>query len=88
MENYSKYYNELNDLQKMAVDTVDGPLLVIAGPGTGKTQLLSVRAGSIIDKGKACAENILILTYTNSAVKSMKEMHTALYSSRLCSSSS
>ena len=63
----------MNDRQKLAVDTIDGPVLVLAGPGTGKTQLLSVRAASIINKAKAQPENILILTYTNSAAKAMKE---------------
>jgi len=73
MDPYLKSYNELNDRQKEAVDTTEGPILVLAGPGTGKTQLLSVRAGSIIKKGAARPENILILTYTNSAAKAMKE---------------
>jgi DNA helicase II / ATP-dependent DNA helicase PcrA len=73
MDNYSKYYDELNAEQKACVDTTEGPLLVLAGPGTGKTQLLSVRAGSIIRKGAVSPENVLILTYTNSAAKAMKE---------------
>lgn len=73
MRDYSRYYNQLNARQKTAVDTVDGPLLVLAGPGTGKTQLLSVRAGSILRRKGVKPENILILTYTNSAAKAMKE---------------
>ncbi|MDD5421931.1 MAG: ATP-dependent DNA helicase [Candidatus Omnitrophota bacterium] len=73
MKEYIKFYNQLNPLQRSAVDAVEGPLLVLAGPGTGKTQLLSVRAGSILQSGKARPENILILTYTNSAAKAMKE---------------
>ena len=73
MKEYPKYYKELNAQQRIAVDAIDGPLLVLAGPGTGKTQLLSLRAGSIIKSGKARAENLLILTYTNSAAKTMKE---------------
>ncbi len=73
MGNYQKFYKELNDQQRLAVDTIEGPLLVLAGPGTGKTQLLSVRAGSILKKADARPENILILTYTNSAAKTMKE---------------
>jgi len=63
----------LNDRQKLAVDTVDGPVLVLAGPGTGKTQLLSIRAAAILKKRKAAPENILVVTYTNSAAKAMKE---------------
>lgn len=68
-----KFYEQLNPKQKIAVDTIEGPLLVLAGPGTGKTQLLSVRAASILKKTEARPENILILTYTNPAAKAMKE---------------
>ncbi len=69
-----KFYAELNEKQKLAVDTIDGPVLVLAGPGTGKTQLLSVRAHAILSKKKnVLPENIMILTYTNTAAKAMKE---------------
>ncbi|MCX5678210.1 MAG: ATP-dependent DNA helicase [Candidatus Omnitrophica bacterium] len=68
-----KFYEQLNTKQKIAVDTIEGPLLVLAGPGTGKTQLLSVRAASILRKTDIRPENILILTYTNPAAKAMKE---------------
>ncbi len=47
-ETFSKYYNDLNPEQKLAVDTIDGPVLVIAGPGTGKTQILGARIGKIL----------------------------------------
>lgn len=73
MQNYEKYYNQLNDEQKKAVDALDGPVLVLAGPGTGKTQILSIRAANIIRQKKANPENILILTFTNTASKTMKE---------------
>ena len=73
MENYRKFYDELNAAQRAAIDTIEGALLVLAGPGTGKTQLLSVRAGSILKKTDAGPENILILTYTNPAAKAMNE---------------
>lgn len=73
MKDYPRFYEELNPKQREAVDCIDGPVLVLAGPGTGKTQLLSVRAGSILDKAKVNPDNILILTYTNSAAKAMKE---------------
>jgi DNA helicase-2/ATP-dependent DNA helicase PcrA len=73
MTGFDKFYKELNPEQKKAVDILDGPLLVLAGPGTGKTQLLSVRAANIICSKKALPENILILTYTNAAAKTMKE---------------
>lgn len=73
MDNFTKYYNKLNPSQKKAVDLLSGPLLILAGPGTGKTELLSVRAANIIRQKKARPENILILTYTNAAAKAMKE---------------
>ncbi len=73
MDAYKIAYDELNDLQRSAVDITDGPLLVLAGPGTGKTQLLSVRAGSILEKTAVGPENILIMTYTNAAAKAMKD---------------
>jgi DNA helicase-2/ATP-dependent DNA helicase PcrA len=64
----------LNEEQAQAVDSTRGPVLVLAGPGTGKTQLLSIRAYSILKKEKSILpENILILTYTLSAAKTMKE---------------
>ncbi|MGD2278503.1 MAG: ATP-dependent DNA helicase [Candidatus Omnitrophota bacterium] len=73
MDTFQKYYDRLNKEQKQAVDKIDGPLLVLAGPGTGKTQLLSVRAANIIHQGKALPENILILTFTNAAAREMRE---------------
>ncbi len=73
MNNYLKSYKELNVEQRSAVDAIDGPVLVLAGPGTGKTQALSVRAGAILAKTSMNPENILILTYTTSAAKAMKE---------------
>ncbi|MBU1913445.1 MAG: ATP-dependent helicase, partial [Candidatus Omnitrophica bacterium] len=73
MKDFEKFYKELNVEQKKAVDTIEGPVLVLAGPGTGKTQILSIRAANIIRQKKALPENILILTYTNPAAKTMKE---------------
>ncbi len=71
----NNFYDKLNPAQKTAVEAIDGPLLVLAGPGTGKTQLLSIRAGFILaGRGaKIQPENILIVTYTNSAAKAVKE---------------
>ena len=63
----------LNAEQKEAVDTLEGPLLIVAGPGTGKTQLLSARAANIMSEKRLPGENMLILTYTNAAAKSVKE---------------
>lgn len=66
-------YKKLNPLQKEAVDTIDGPVMVVAGPGTGKTQILSLRIGNILLKTEVKADSILCLTFTNSAVKAMRE---------------
>lgn len=62
----------LNDAQRQAVDLIDGPLMVIAGPGTGKTELLSMRAANILLKTDTLPENILCLTYTDSGVTAMR----------------
>lgn len=64
-------YGRLNAAQKEAVDNIDGPMLVIAGPGTGKTQLLSLRVASILKETDITEENILCLTFTESAVNEM-----------------
>jgi DNA helicase-2/ATP-dependent DNA helicase PcrA len=66
-------YLNLNTEQQTAVDSIDGPLLVIAGPGTGKTQLLSVRVANILKKTDSSPSNILCLTFTESAQANMLE---------------
>ncbi len=78
MQSFQEHYDRLNKEQKQAVDRIDGPVLILAGPGTGKTQLLSVRAANIIQKKKAEAENILILTFTNAAAREMRERLTRI----------
>jgi len=66
-------YKRLNTAQKEAVDTIDGPVMVVAGPGTGKTQVLALRIGNILKKTDTKADSILCLTFTNSGVKAMRE---------------
>lgn len=73
MSNYKQAYDSLNDRQKQAVNQIDGPLLVIAGPGTGKTQLLSTRAAHIAALGNASPNNILCLTYTETGAAEMRQ---------------
>lgn len=73
MDTFREHYKKLNDEQRRAVDLVNGPLLVLAGPGTGKTQLLSVRAANILKSEECEPENILILTYTNPAARAMRD---------------
>lgn len=63
----------LNKAQRHAVETTDGPVMVIAGPGSGKTELLSLRVGNILEKGTAKASNILCLTFTETAARNMRE---------------
>lgn len=70
---YESFYTSLNPEQQRAVDTLDGPLMVLAGPGTGKTQLLSLRTANILRMTDLYPSNILILTYTNAGVKAMRE---------------
>lgn len=66
-------YNGLNKEQKRAVDAIDGPVMVIAGPGTGKTQVLAVRIANILTKTDTSPDSILCLTFTNAGVKAMRE---------------
>jgi len=73
MSAFEYEYGLLNPEQKLAVDTIEGPLLVIAGPGTGKTQLLSARVANIIRQTDIPAQNILCLTFTENGAENMRE---------------
>lgn len=66
-------YKKLNSKQKDAVSTIEGPVMVIAGPGTGKTTILTLRIANILKETDTQPENILALTFTESAVFSMRE---------------
>lgn len=72
-ENFNKLYEKLNKNQKIAVDALDGPVLVIAGPGTGKTQVLTMRIANILMKTDTKSSEILALTFTDSGVRAMRE---------------
>jgi DNA helicase-2/ATP-dependent DNA helicase PcrA len=61
-----------NTQQQSAIDTIDGQVLVNAGPGSGKTQVIAQRVGSILEHTDTQPENILILTFTNAGVTAMK----------------
>ena len=69
----SEYLNNLNDKQKEAVLYLDGPLLIVAGAGSGKTKVLISRIAHIIKKKKAYPNQILAVTFTNKAAKEMQE---------------
>lgn len=77
-DTFNARYKALNKNQKQAVDTTDGPVMVIAGPGSGKTELLSLRVGNILKEGRAKASNILLLTFTETAARNMRERLEAL----------
>ncbi len=66
-------YNRLNAAQKKAVDTIEGPVMVIAGPGTGKTQILTLRIANILRVTDTAPESILALTFTESGARAMRE---------------
>ena len=70
---YRSAYIRLNNEQKRAVNKIDGPILVIAGPGTGKTQLLSTRIGHILEATDSAPENILCLTFSEAAARNMQQ---------------
>ncbi len=72
-EKFEEEYKKLNSAQKEAVETIDGPVMVVAGPGTGKTQILALRIGNILKKTDIGPSGILCLTFTNSGVKAMRE---------------
>ena len=77
LKEYLKAYDELNENQKLAVDTIEGPVMVIAGPGTGKTQILACRIGKILQETDTLPENILCLTYTDAGVVTMRKRLTS-----------
>jgi len=69
---FTQAYNRLNPEQKKAVDLIEGPVMVNAGPGTGKTQILANRIGKILLEQDIAPHNILCLTYTDSGAIAMR----------------
>jgi DNA helicase-2/ATP-dependent DNA helicase PcrA len=72
MRTFDELYVQLNTAQKQAVDTIEGPVVVAAGPGTGKTQMLALRIANILRVVDVKPENILALTFTNAGVRAMR----------------
>src|SRR5689334_7002191 len=72
-QKFSETYSKLNPAQQKAVDSIEGPVMVIAGPGTGKTQILAARIGKILLDTDASPANILCLTYTDAGVIAMRK---------------
>ncbi len=70
---FTEAYKRLNTAQKKAVDTIEGPVMVVAGPGTGKTTMLTLRIAMILKQTDVAPENILALTFTNSGVQAVRK---------------
>ncbi|MBP7804732.1 MAG: ATP-dependent helicase [Candidatus Pacebacteria bacterium] len=79
---FQEAYKDLNRAQKEAVESIDGPVMVIAGPGTGKTQVLALRIAHILTETDTPASGILCLTFTNAGVHAMRERLLRLMGSR------
>ena len=73
LDHFNSIYQSLNAQQQKAVDALEGPVMVIAGPGTGKTQILSARIGKILLETDSRPENILCLTYTDAGAVAMRK---------------
>jgi DNA helicase-2/ATP-dependent DNA helicase PcrA len=70
---WTERYKKLNEKQREAVDTIDGPVLVVAGPGSGKTELLAIRTANILKQTDILPSSILLLTFTDTGSYNMRE---------------
>lgn len=82
MSIFEERYSRLNSKQKLAVDTIEGPVMVIAGPGTGKTSILTLRIANILKTTDTPASGILAITFTDAGVKAMKSKLREIIGSR------
>ena len=69
---FTRELRRLNPAQRQAVETIEGPVMVIAGPGTGKTQVVAMRIAQILTKTQLRARNVLALTFTEAGVTALK----------------
>ncbi len=72
-DKFKELYTSLNPEQRKAVDEIEGPVMVVAGPGTGKTQILTLRVANILLKTQVNPENILALTFSEAASFEMRD---------------
>lgn len=79
---FETLYKKLNKAQKQAVDAIEGSVMVVAGPGTGKTQILSLRIANILLKTDTAPSSILAIAFTESAVKAMRKRLLRIIGSR------
>lgn len=70
---FEQRYRQLNAEQQLAVDTIEGPVMVVAGPGSGKTELLSMRVANILKQTDAAPSSILCITFTEAAAANMRK---------------
>jgi superfamily I DNA/RNA helicase len=73
-----QWLNELNEQQRQAAEAADGPVVIVAGPGTGKTKTLTARIAYLVASGRAAPEQILALTFTKKAAEEMRSRVTTL----------
>jgi DNA helicase-2/ATP-dependent DNA helicase PcrA len=72
LDKHQTSFNKLNGKQQEAVLKTEGQVLVLAGPGSGKTEILAIRIGQILKQQDVYPSNILCLTYSNAAVDAMR----------------
>ncbi len=71
--NFNEAYKKLNEQQREAVDAIEGPVMVIAGPGTGKTEIIAIRITKTLLETDTLPQNILCLTYTDAGTIAMRK---------------